>query len=40
MKDSFFKSEDKLLVGFGVEDLIAINTFDATFIAKKNVRKI
>ena len=35
VKDSFFKSEDKLLVGFGVEDLIAINTFDATFIAKK-----
>ncbi len=35
VKDSFFKSEDKLLVGFGVEDLIAINTFDVTFIAKK-----
>ena len=35
VKDSFFRSEDKLLVGFGVEDLIAINTFDATFIAKK-----
>ena len=35
VKDSFFCSEDKLLVGFGVEDLIAINTFDATFITKK-----
>jgi mannose-1-phosphate guanylyltransferase len=37
VKDSFFRSEDKLLVGFGVKDLIAIDTFDATFISKKEL---
>jgi mannose-1-phosphate guanylyltransferase len=37
VKNSFFKSEDRLLVGFGLEDLIAIDTFDVTFIAKKEL---
>ena len=35
VKDSFFRSEKRLLVGLGVKDLIAIDTEDVTFISKK-----
>ena len=35
VKDSFFRSEKRLLVGLGVKDLIAIETDDVTLIANK-----
>jgi len=35
VKDSFFKSDKRLLVGLGVKDLIAIETDDVTLIANK-----
>ena len=35
VKDSFFRSEKRLLVGLGVKDLIAIETEDVTLIANK-----
>ena len=35
VKNSFFRSENRLLAGLGVTDLIAIDTEDVTLIAKK-----
>ncbi len=35
VKDSFFRSENRLLVGLGVTDIIAVDTEDVTLIAKK-----
>ena len=34
--NSFFNSEERLLVGIGIQDLIAIETNDAVLIADKN----
>ena len=36
VKNSYFRSEGRLVVGIGVEDLIVIETQDAVFISKKN----
>ena len=36
VKDSFFRSDKRLLVGLGVKDLIAIETDDVTLIANKD----
>ena len=35
-KDSFIRSEDKLLVSLGLKDVMIINTQDALLVAKKN----
>ena len=35
-KNSFFKSEDKLIVGLGLDNLIVVDTKDALLITKKN----
>ena len=37
---SFFRSENRLLVGLGVQDLIALETDDATLIANKEKKEI
>ena len=36
VKNSYFRSEDRLIVGLGVEDLIVIETKDAVFVSKKS----
>ncbi len=36
VKNSYFRSEGRLIVGLGVEDLIVIETPDAVFVSKKN----
>ena len=36
VKNSYFRSEDRLIVGLGVEDLIVIETQDAVFVTNKN----
>ena len=35
-KNSYFRSEDRLIVGLGLEDLLVIETNDAVLIANKN----
>ena len=35
-KDSFFKSEDRLIVGIGINNLVVVETNDAVLIANKN----
>ena len=35
-EDSFFKSENKLIVGLGVKDLIVVDTNDVLLVANKN----
>ena len=35
-KNSYFRSEDRLIVGLGIEDLLIIETSDAILIANKN----
>ena len=36
VKNSFFSSESRLLVGIGIEELIVIETNDAVLVANKN----
>ena len=36
VKNSLFRSEERLIVGIEVEDLIVVDTFDATLIMNKN----
>ena len=36
VKNSYFRSEDRLIVGLGVEDLIVIETQDVVFVTNKN----
>ena len=35
VNDSFFKSSNRLLVGFDVSDLVVVETFDAVLVSKK-----
>ena len=37
VKNSYFRSEGRLVVGIGVEDLIVIETQDAVFISKLHI---
>ena len=39
-KDSLIRSENKLVVGIGLEDLLIVETRDSVLVAKKIVLKV